>query len=80
MESRGIDRPGELDAATRERIAEVRLKAEADLAKLEILHGERMRSQADPLEAKKAEEEYAIDRRRLEERRDAAIDRLRDDS
>ena len=61
-----------------EYVAEVRQKAEADLAKLQILHRERMAALSDPLEARRAEEEYAIDRRRLEERRDSAIARLRD--
>jgi hypothetical protein len=78
LDSEGIERPGALDEATRRQIAEVRNKANADLAKLEILHRERMAAQADPGEASRAEEEYAIDRRRLEERRDGAIARLRD--
>lgn len=78
LEGQGIERPGALDETIRRQIAEVRNKAEADLAKLEILHRERLSAQADPLEARRAEEEYAIDRRRLEERRDAAIARLRD--
>ncbi len=78
LDSQGIERPGALDEATREKIAEVRAKAEADLAKLEILHRERMSAQTDPGEARRAEEEYAIDRRRLDDRRDTAIARLRD--
>ena len=78
LASRGIERPGSLDEATRKKIAEVRAKAEADLAKLEILHRERMSAEADPAKAHRAEEEYAVDRRRLEERRDTAIARLRD--
>lgn len=78
LESRGIERPGSLDEATRKKIAEVRAKAEADLAKLEILHRERMATEADPAKARQAEEEYAVDRRRLEDRRDTAIARLRD--
>ena len=78
LERQGIDRPGDLDEETRREIEAVRSKAEADLARLEILHRERLRGQSDPIEARQAEEEYAIDRRRLEERRDAAIARLRD--
>ncbi len=79
LDSRGIERPSALDEDTRRQIAEVRTKAEADLAKLEILHRGRMQAQTDPQEARRAEEEYAIDRRRLEERRDGAIARLRDE-
>ena len=78
LESQGIERPGHLDEGTRQQIAEVRSKTEADLAKLEILHGDRMRALADPQEARRAQDEYAIDRRRLEERRDGAIAKLRD--
>ena len=79
LERQGIERPGDLDQETRRQIEEVRSKAEADLARLEILHRERLQAQSDPIEARQAEEEYAIDRRRLEERRDSAIARLRGD-
>jgi hypothetical protein len=78
LDEKGIERPGDLDEATRERIAEVRRKAKADLANLEILHRQQRRAQPDPHEARRSEEEYAAERRRLEERRDAAIARLRD--
>lgn len=79
LDSQGIERPGELDEQTRQRIAGVRAKAEADLAKLEILHREQMAARPDPETARRAKEEYAIDRRRLERRRDDAIARLRDE-
>ena len=79
LDSQGVERPGALDEATRQQIAELRQRAQADLAKIEILHRERMSAQTDPQEARRAEEEYAIDRRRLEERRDSAIARLRDE-
>ena len=79
LERQGIERPGDLDEETRRKIEEVRSKAEADLARLEILHRERLQARSDPIEARQAEEEYAIDRRRLEERRDSAIARLRGD-
>ena len=79
LDEKGIERPGALDEATRERIAEVRRKAEADLANLEILHRQGRRGQTDPQEAQRAEEEYAAERRRLEARREDAIARLRDE-
>ena len=77
LEKQGIERPDEdaLDDATRERMAEVRSKAQAELAQLEILH--RSRLAEDPVAAAKAEEEYLIDRRRIEERRDRQIETLR---
>jgi hypothetical protein len=79
LEKQGIDRPdeGALDDATRERIAEVRNKAKAELAELEIMHRDRTREAADPVAAAKAEEEYLLDRRRIEERRDSKLEKLR---
>jgi hypothetical protein len=78
LDSQGIERPGDLDEATRAQIAELRSRAEAELAKLEILHRKRVAAPSEPGEARRAEEEYAIDRRRIEQRRDDAIARLRD--
>ena len=78
LEGQGIDRPGELAEATRKQIAELRSKAEAELAKLEILHRDRQAQGADPAAASRADEEYAIERRRIEERLDQQIGRLRD--
>ncbi len=78
LDSQGIERPEALDEATRAQIAEVRSRAEAELAKLEILHRKRLATPSEPGEARSDDEEYAIDRRRIEERRDDAIARLRD--
>jgi hypothetical protein len=59
-------------------IAEARNRAEAQLAEIEILFGPKRQAAAeDPEALKKAEEEYARDRRRVEERRDAEIARIR---
>ncbi len=79
LDQQGIERPREeaIDDATRERMAEIRSKAQADLARLEILHRDRLRGAEDPVAAAKAEEEYLIDRRRIEERRDGEIEKLR---
>ncbi len=79
LEERGIERPGDLDEATREQITAARSKADAELAKLQILHHDRMRQMADPQQARRAEEEYAIERQRIEERRDREVARLRGD-
>lgn len=73
LESQGIERPRE-DALTddvRRQMAEVKSRAEAELAQLEILHRER--GQGDP----EAQEEYVRERRRIEETRDRKLDKLR---
>ncbi len=70
LDSQGIERPreGRLDETAREKIAEARRRAEAALAEAEILHRDTMASIRDPELRRKAEEEYRIDRRRIEER------------
>lgn len=79
LEADGIDKPREedLDPATLERISEVRNKTEAKLAELEILYRDQRASATDPAELEKIEEEYTAERRRLEEKRDSEIERLR---
>ena len=79
MARQGIEPPREeaLSAEVRERIAEVRQKSAAKLAELEILHRDALRKAQDPLAREKSEEEYARDRRRLEDERDRQIERLR---
>ncbi len=80
LEKQGIERPREeaLDDATRARMAEVRNKAKAELAQLEILHRDRLKSQSDPAAAAQSEQEYLLERRRIEERRDRDLQKLRD--
>jgi len=79
LEGRGIERPREaaLSPEIRERAAEVRRRAEAQLAELEILYRDRRKKARDLATLQKEEEEYGIDRRRIEERRDSEIARLR---
>lgn len=79
MEADGIEKPREadLDPAIRERIAEVRKKTDAKLAQLEILHRDQRASAADPVAVEKIEDEYTAERRRLEEKRDTEIAKLR---
>ena len=79
LESRGIERPSE-DALTdevRERMAEARRKAEAKAAELEILHRDRLAKLADPAEREQEEKEFRHERGRIEDRRDAEIERVR---
>ena len=76
LERQGIERPqeGALSEAVREQMAEARRRAEARLAELEILHRDRLRKGAEPAEE---EEGYLRERRRIEEDRERALERLR---
>lgn len=79
LEIQGIERPRE-DALTDEargRVAELRKQAEARLAELEILHRDRMKGIYDPEKRKQEEEDYVLERRRIEEERDRKIAKLR---
>jgi len=73
--------PVSLTAEQKKNIAEIRRKFEARLAEREILHrSERARLLSDPEGAEKLiklEEEYARDRRRIEEQRESAIQAAR---
>ncbi|HKI05201.1 MAG TPA: hypothetical protein VKK31_24690 [Thermoanaerobaculia bacterium] len=79
MEKQGIDRPREetFGDELREKIAEVRRKAEARIAEAEILHKDRLKTMRDPVKRQEDEEEYLRDRRRIEEDRDRKIEELR---
>lgn len=80
MEAQGIARPdaGSLTDADRAEIADIRSRAEAKIAQLEISHQQTLQSLADPLALEKEREEYRIDRRRIEEDRDARIAKVRE--
>jgi hypothetical protein len=77
LEKQGIERPREEahSAETLEKIAEVRRQAEAKLAELEILHGDRLRK--DPAKRHEEDEDYVRERRRIEEDRDRKVEKLR---
>ncbi len=79
LESQGIERPREegLDPAVQQQVGKIRSKTEAKLAELEILHRDRLKDLVDPAERQKTEEEYVRERRRLEEKRDREIERIR---
>ena len=66
-----------LSAAQKEAIAEARRVAASRLAEREILFRDAMQKVADPAEREKAEEEYRIDRQRIEDDRDRAIESIR---
>src|SRR4029079_9323402 len=79
MAERGIEPPREeaLTDETRRQVGEVRQKAEAKLAELEILHKDSLRKAHDLAARDKAEEDYQHERRRIEEDRERQVARLR---
>jgi hypothetical protein len=79
LDATGIDRPkeGGLSDDLKTRIADERSKAEAKLAELEILHRDRLKTLADPTAREQEEEDHRLERLRIEDKRDRAIDKLR---
>ncbi len=70
--------PATLTQKQKEEIAACRNKAKAQLAEMEILfRSTRAAAAAEPEALQKAEEEYARERRRVEERRDEEIARIK---
>jgi hypothetical protein len=79
LESQGIERPREesLSDEVRRQMAEVRSKAEARIAELEILHQNRLKSIFDPVKRQEEDDDYVRERRRIEDDREARLDALR---
>ena len=79
LEKEGIERPKaeNLPEDVRRQIAEARQKAEAELAQLEILHRNRLKTLYDPDQRRQEEDDYVLERRRVEEQRDRKIEKLR---
>jgi hypothetical protein len=66
-----------LSDVQKEAIAEARRIAASRLAEREILFRDAMRKTPDPAEREKAEEGYRIDRQRIEDDQDRAIESIR---
>ena len=66
-----------LSAAQKERIAEARRVSRAKLAEREILHTHDLKDMHDPAEREKAENEYRIDRKRIEDDGNRAVEAIR---
>jgi hypothetical protein len=74
----GAAGPVALTADQKKEIAALRQRAQAKLAEAEILHNDhRRKAIEDPEALAKVEEEYRIERRRIDEQRDREIDRVR---
>jgi hypothetical protein len=82
LDREGIERPREeaLGDAVRREMAEVRQRAEAKTAELEILHRDRLQRLLEPEARRQEEEDYQAERRRLAEDRDRRLERLRHDA
>lgn len=82
LEKEGIAKPSEtaLTDEDRGKIAEARRHTEAKIAELEILHRDAARKLRDPESLLRADEEYARERRRLEDAGDAKVAKLRRES
>lgn len=82
LDEQGIERPkeGGLDPEVQRQIAEIRQRTDAELAKLEILLQNRLQASPDPADQLEAREQYATDKRRLEDQRDRKIEQLRTDA
>ncbi len=80
LESQGIERPREdsFSDTERQEIGEIKSRAEAKLAELEILHKQRLAKIGDPLARQEEERDYLRERSRIEERREQQMRRLRE--
>lgn len=76
LAAQGIEGPREqaLSADVKAEIAEVRRRADAKLAELEVLHHDRLRKLHDPVARQEEEEDYLRERRRIEGDRDRTIE------
>jgi hypothetical protein len=79
LESQGIERPKEdaLSDEVRAEMAEVRRRAEAKIAELEILHKDRLAKLGSMAEREEEKADFRRERRRIEEDRDRRIEQLR---
>ncbi|MDY7093817.1 MAG: hypothetical protein SX243_12670 [Acidobacteriota bacterium] len=82
MEGRGIERPRQdsLSEETRNAMAEVRSKAEARLAELEIMHRQSRGKAQSSTELEELERDYRAERQRIEEGRERKLEELRQGS
>lgn len=81
LESQGIERPRReaLTDQARQEMAEVRSRAEARLAELEIMHRQRLKKAAPDTRSEELED-YQRERQRIEDQRDRKLEQLRSGS
>ena len=66
-----------LNAKQKEEIAEARRAASARLAEREILYKDALKRMVDPAEREKAENEYQVDRKRIEDDFERKVNAIR---
>jgi hypothetical protein len=76
-EAEGVEKARPLSAEQKRAITELRERARAKLAEMEILHRKNLASAKTPEEAAQIEQAYRIDRRRVESSLESAIARAR---
>ena len=79
LEQRGIEKPSNeaLTDKARADVAEIRSKARAELANLEILYRDRLAKESDPGVRHQDEQNYLSERARIEGRCDRDVAKLR---
>lgn len=79
LEKQGIKRPEDstLTDDDRRAMADIRSRAEARLAELEILRRDKLNKAGDPVKRQEEEEHYQLERRRIEDDRDRKIEAIR---
>ena len=79
LEQQGIERPREenLSDETREQMAEVRRRAKAKVAELEILHRQSLAKMMSPVEQDQERANFRRERQRAEDDRDRKLEKLR---
>ncbi len=79
LEQLGIEKPSSeaMTDEARAEVAEIRGRARAELANLEILHRDRLAKLPDPETRHQEEQDYLSERARIESRCDRAVAKLR---
>ena len=79
LEKQGIERPRKeaLSDDEREQVAEIRRRADAKVAELEILHRDRLAKVTDPVKREEEERDYHHEKQRIEADRDRKIEKIR---
>lgn len=78
LDQQGIDRPRQeaLTEQVRQEMAQVRSRAQAQMAELEIMHRQRLKK-ADAASRAQELEDYRRERQRIEEQRESKLEKLR---
>jgi hypothetical protein len=79
LERQGMRRPEDtpLTDEDRHQMADIRTRAEAKLAELDILRRDKMAKSRDPSQRQEAEEYYQLERKRIEEERERKLEAIR---